>query len=206
MITVAIVEDDSVVRKSLARLINESSGFRCLATCASAEDALKQLPESKPQVVLMDVNLPQMSGIDCTRKLRQLLPDTHVLMHTVYEDSQHLFQALRAGACGYLLKRADPEQVLAAIKDILDGGAPMSSEIARKMVAAFHPPLPQPAPEAELSEREAGVLKLLAKGYANKEIADELGVSVATVRTHLRRIYQKLHVRSRTEAATRYLK
>jgi DNA-binding NarL/FixJ family response regulator len=205
MITVGIVEDDAVVRNSLARLIHESPGFRCLAACASAEDALQKLPETKPQVVLMDVNLPQMSGIHCTRKLRQILPHTQILMHTVYEDSQSLFQALRAGACGYLLKRTDPEQVLAAIKDILEGGAPMSSEIARKMVTAFHPPLAQPACEAELTEREAGILALLAKGYANKEIADYLGVSVATVRTHLRHIYEKLHVRSRTEAVGKVL-
>lgn len=205
MITVAIVEDDAVVRNSLARLIGESPGIRCLLACATGEEALKRLGDLKPQVVLMDVNLPHMSGIECTRKLKELLPDTQVLMLTVYDDSDHIFRALKAGASGYLLKRAETEEVLAAIQDILEGGAPMSSQIARKVVQSFRAPEPHADPAARLTEREEEILAYLSKGYANKEIGDKLSVSVATVRTHLRHIYEKLHVRSRTEAVVKFL-
>lgn len=205
MITIGIVEDDAVVRSSLARLTGEFPGFRCLATCATGEEALKLLPDLQPQVVLMDVHLPQMSGIECTRRLKKILPETQVLMLTVYDDSDSIFRALKAGASGYLLKRSEPEEVLEAIKDVLKGGAPMSSQIARKVVQSFRESDPVADPAARLTEREAELLSYLTKGYANKEIADRMAITVPTVRTHLRNIYEKLHVRSRTEAAVKYM-
>lgn len=205
MIAIGIVEDDAVVRKSLARLAGESVGFRCLAACATGEGALKVLPELQPQVVLMDVHLPHMSGIECTRRLKKALPDIQVLMLTVYDDSDSIFRALKAGASGYLLKRSEPEEVLQAIKDVLKGGAPMSSQIARKVVQSFRETDPVADPSAKLTEREAEILSHLTKGYANKEIADKMNIGVPTVRSHLRNIYEKLHVRSRTEAAVKYL-
>ena len=205
VITIGIVEDDAVVRKSLARLAGESPGVRCLAAFATGEEALKLLPDLQPQVVLMDIHLPHMSGIECTRRLKRLLPDTQVLMLTVYDDSDSIFRALKAGASGYLLKRFEPEEVLEAIKDVLKGGAPMSSQIARKVVQSFRETDPVADPSAKLTEREAEVLSYLTKGYANKEIADRMAITVPTVRTHLRNIYEKLHVRSRTEAAVKYM-
>lgn len=203
--TVGIVEDDGILRASLTRLIGETRGFRCVAACPTGEIALLKLPPLKPDVVLMDLNLPQMSGIECIRKLKELLPNTSMLVLTVYEDSEHIFQALKAGASGYLLKRSEPEEVLEAIKNTRDGGAPMSSQIARRVVHSFH----QPASGADttaLTERENEILAFLSKGFANKEIADELKISIPTVRTHLRHIYEKLHVRSRTEAIVKFLK
>jgi DNA-binding NarL/FixJ family response regulator len=167
---------------------------------------LKRLPYLEPDVVLMDINLPQMSGIECVRRLRELLPKTHVLMLTVYEDSDSIFRALRAGACGYLLKRSEPEQLLDAIRDVLHGGSPMTSQIARKVVQAFHASDEAKDLSLKLTQREAEILDYLAKGYANKEIADKLSVTVPTVRSHLRSIYDKLHVHSRTEAVAKYLK
>lgn len=205
MITIGIVEDDAVVRGSLTRLIGEAQGFRCLAACASGEEALQRLPKVKPQVVLMDVNLPKISGIECTRQLRELLPQTQVLMLTVYEDSDHLFKALKAGASGYLLKRSEPEEVLEAIRDVLEGGAPMTSQMARMVVQTFRSPEPSANSTVKLTDRESEILSYLSKGYANKEIADKMSISVPTVRTHLRHIYEKLHVRSRTEAIVKYL-
>ncbi len=202
--SIVIVEDDPVVRASLARLVGETGEFQCLATFATAEEALKRLPAFKPQVVLMDVNLPHMSGIACTRLLKELLPGTQVLMLTVYDDSDHIFRALQAGASGYLLKRSEPEEVLEAIRDILEGGAPMTSQIARKVVQSFRQPAPEAVSSVKLSDREEQILTYLSKGYANKEIADVLSISVPTVRTHLRNIYEKLHVRSRTEAIAKF--
>lgn len=206
MIRLAIVEDDAVIRRSLSRIVDEAQGLRCLAACASGEEALKRLPFLEPDVVLMDINLPQMSGIECVRRLRELLPKTHVLMLTVYEDSDSIFRALRAGACGYLLKRSEPEQLLDAIRDVLHGGSPMTSQIARKVVQAFHASDEAKDLSLKLTQREAEILDYLAKGYANKEIADRLNVTVPTVRSHLRSIYDKLHVHSRTEAVAKYLK
>jgi DNA-binding NarL/FixJ family response regulator len=205
MIRLAIVEDDAVIRESLSQLVNEARGLRCLAACASGEEALKRLPELQPDVVLMDINLPQMSGIECVRRLRELLPKTQVLMLTVYEDSDSIFRALRAGASGYLLKRSEPKQLLEAIRDVLHGGSPMTSQIARKVVQAFRASSAAESLSMKLTEREAEILDYLVKGYANKEIADKLAVSVPTVRSHLRNIYEKLHVRSRTEAVVKYL-
>ena len=204
-ISVAIVEDDLVLRKSLIRLIGDAPGFRCVGECPTGEDAVRRLPELKPNVIVMDLNLPQMSGIECTRKLKELLPQSQVIVLTVYEDSDHIFRALKAGASGYMLKRSEPEAVLAAIKDARDGGAPMSSQIARRVVHSFHEPA-SGAENVELTERESELLSLLSQGYANKEIADKMSISVPTVRTHLRHIYEKLHVRSRTEAIIKFLK
>lgn len=203
--TVAIVEDDGVLRKTLVRLIGEARGFRCVAGCASGEEALEKLPALKPDVILMDLNLPQMPGIECIRRLKEILPATPVIVLTVYEDSEHIFRALKAGACGYLLKRSEPDDVLAALKDAREGGAPMSSQIARRVVLSFHEPV-QSGVTVALTERENEILASLSQGYANKEIADKMNISVPTVRTHLRHIYEKLHVRSRAEAIVKYLK
>lgn len=204
-VTVAIVEDDAVLRRTLSRLVSDGRGFRCVAACASAEEALQELPGAKPKVVLMDLNLPKMSGAECIRRLKELLPSTQFIVLTVYEDSEHIFRALKAGASGYLLKRAEPEEVIEAIRDASEGGAPMSSQIARRVVHSFHELEPGP-PIAALTERENAILSLLCKGFANKEIGDQLSISIPTVRTHLRHIYEKLHVRSRTEAVAKYLK
>ncbi len=206
MITVAIVEDDAVIRSSLVRLVGDTPGFRCVGACATGEEALRRLPEFNPKVVIMDVHLPQMSGIECTRRLKALLPATQVLILTVYEDGEHIFRALKAGASGYLLKRSETEEVLHALKDVAEGGAPMTSQIARKVVQSFREESRDEASEVRLTEREQEILSMLSKGYANKEIADKLTISVPTVRTHLRHIYEKLHVRSRTEAIVKYLK
>ncbi len=206
MITnVGIVEDDAVLRKTLARIISETRGFRCVAECATGEEALVELPRQKPAVVLMDLNLPQMSGVDCIRRLKELLPDTPIIVLTVYEDSEHIFRALKAGANGYLLKRAEPDEVLTAIRDAREGGAPMSSQIARRVVLSFHEPA-QSSEAVALTDRENEILSFLSKGFANKEIADKMNIGVPTVRTHLRHIYEKLHVRSRTEAVVKFLK
>ena len=202
---VGIVEDDAVLRKTLVRLISEARGFRCAAACASGEEALQKLPPLKPEVVLMDLNLPQMSGTECIRKLKELLPATQVIVLTVYEDSEHIFRALKAGASGYLLKRSEPEEILEAITNAREGGAPMSSQIARRVVHSFHTPGPAGLDTTTLTERETEILTFLSKGFANKEIADKLNISVPTVRTHLRHIYEKLHVRSRAEAIVKYL-
>ncbi len=207
MITnIAIVEDDLVFRNSLEWLLGETSGFCCVCACSTGKDAVRRLPELKPQIVLMDLNLPDMSGIECTRKLKELLPKLHVIVLTVYEDSDHIFSALKAGASGYLLKRAGPESVLEAVKDARDGGAPMSTQIARRVVDSFHDPTPSDQGDTTLTDRESEILNRLSQGYTNKEIADQMSISVSTVRTHLSHVYEKLHVRSRTEAIIKFLK
>ena len=170
----------------------------------TAEDAVRLIPKACPDVVLMDIHLPGRSGIECTRKLKCLCPATHIVILTVYSDDDAIFDALRAGASGYLLKRASPSEILASIQDVLGGGAPMSSQIAMRVIRAFHEPAAADAPHSCLSEREQEILRLLAKGYATKEIAARISVSVNTIRTHLQHIYQKLHVRSRTEAIIKY--
>jgi DNA-binding NarL/FixJ family response regulator len=204
MITVAIVEDDKGVRQSLEWLVKSSKEFSCVAACDSAEDAFRKLPAAAPQVILMDINLPNRSGIECTARIKELLPSTQVVMITVYEDSEKVFNALRAGASGYILKRAAPERILEAIREVNAGGVPMSSEIARKVLGAFREPTPAPEEQA-LSRREQEVLELLAQGCSNKDIANKLSVSIETVTWHLRHIYSKLHVRSRTQAALKFL-
>jgi DNA-binding NarL/FixJ family response regulator len=202
--TVAIVEDDAVVRQSLVSLIDEAPGHRCLGAFATGEEALVQVPRLYPDVVVMDIHLPRISGIECTRRLREKLPNVAVLMLTVYEDSESIFEALRAGAKGYLLKRAVATDLLRGIQDVKEGGAPMTNLVARKIVESFVQPTRTPAKDVEsLSERERDILNQLAKGFANKEIAAHMSISISTVRTHLRHIYEKLHVRSRTEAVVR---
>jgi DNA-binding NarL/FixJ family response regulator len=205
MITVGIVEDNRDFRNTLSRYLNDAPGFKCVAACSSAEDALKMLPKLCPEVVLMDIHLPSMSGMACTRRLKDICPATQILILTVYEDNERVFGALKAGASGYLLKRADPADILRAIQDVKQGGAPMSSQIARQVVQSFREETQDARKVENLSEREEEILEQLSKGYSTKEIADRTSVSVNTVRTHLQHIYEKLHVRSRTEAVLKYL-
>ncbi len=202
---IAIVEDNAALGNGLRKIVESASDFRCLGVWTSAEEALKKIDAFRPQVVLMDINLPGMSGIDATAKIKQFLPDIQVIMVTVYRDHDQIFAALKAGASGYLLKRSTPEEVRQAIRDVRSGGAPMSAEIARRVVEAFHQPIKSPDAEmVKLSKRENEILEHLSIGLANKEIADRLDISVETVRVHLRRVYEKLHVHSRTEAAMKF--
>lgn len=203
---VAIVEDNAALGSSLRKIVESAEDFRCIGVWTSAEDALKKIDAFRPEVILMDINLPGISGIEATARIKQHFPDMQVIMVTVYRDHDQIFAALKAGASGYLLKRSTPEEVRQAIRDVRSGGAPMSAEIARRVVEAFHQPL-QPASavdDVKLSKRETEILELLTKGLANKEIADRLDISVETVRVHLRRVYEKLHVHSRTEAAMKF--
>src|ERR1044071_883790 len=202
-IRVAIVEDDAAVRENLALLISAAPGFSCEAQCASAEEALQCLPKLAPEVVLMDLHLPGQSGIACVSRLRTLLPQTQVIMLTIEEDSEQVFESMKAGATGYLIKHVSPKDILAAIAEVHLGGAPMSGPIARKVVMAFRQPLPAGLADSKLSPREEEVLRFLAKGHRSKEIADELGIGLGTVNTYVRHIYEKFHVRSRAEAVAR---
>ena len=204
-VKVSIVEDNDRVRESLTSLIEGAPGFRCVGAHRSAEAALKLVPEEKPDVVLMDIHLPRLCGIDCVRKLKAIEPGLLVIMLTAYEDDDLIFQALKAGANGYLVKQTPPSEILAAIEEVHEGGAPMSSNIARKVIQSFHSAGPN-EPTETLSPREREILDLLARGYANKEIADLLSIAFQTVHTHVRNIYSKLHVRSRTEAVAKYLR
>jgi DNA-binding NarL/FixJ family response regulator len=205
MTKIAIVEDNRVIRESLAEFVQADSEFECVCTCGTAEEALKLIPKFKPEIVLMDIQLPDISGIDCTVQLKQLLPAVQIIMVTVYEDTERIYKALRAGACGYLLKRCKPEELLAAIREVRQGGAPMSREIARKVINSFQEPVASAAEVEGLSPREREILELLAAGFPNKEIASRVGLTDGTVRWHLRHVYNKLHVRSRTEAALKFL-
>ena len=206
MTSVAIVEDNKDFRATLARYLNEAPGYRCVCECGTSEEALQKIPRLMPDVVLMDIHLPNMSGVDCTRRLKDLCPSIPILILTVYEDNDRIFGALKAGAGGYLLKRADPADILRAIQDVKEGGAPMSNQIARRVVQSFRDAPGEAAKLEGLSQREEEILEHLSKGYSTKEIADRLSVSVNTVRTHLQHIYEKLHVRSRTEAVAKFLK
>jgi len=201
-ISVAIVEDETRVRTQLARIIAEAPGFTCQGTFGSAEQGLQEIPRQPPDVVLMDINLPKMSGVECTFRLKKLVPQVQIVMLTVYDDREQIFKALEMGASGYLLKRTPPDEILKALAEVHRGGAPMSSYIARQVVQSFGKRTNPAAPF--LSPREAEVLALVAKGYINKEIADQLGVGLETVRSYLKSIYEKLHVRSRTEAAMKF--
>jgi DNA-binding NarL/FixJ family response regulator len=204
-ITVSIVEDSEQVRNTLGRLINRVPGFQCAGQHANAEAALQAIPQEKPDVVLMDINLPGMNGVECVRRLKQVAPDIQVIMLTVYEDTDTIFDALAAGASGYLLKRTSRDELLAALKDVHQGGSPMTAHIARKVVQSFQRAGPSTQPAENLSPREQEVLDLLAKGFLYKEIAEKLGISYETVHTYIRRIYEKLHVRTRTEAVAKFL-
>jgi len=208
-ISVSIVEDDDLVRESVAILIGGADGFSCAGAYATAEDALEHIPGKRPDVVLMDIRLPNLSGVECVRRLKQLSPAIQVIMLTMYDDDSAVFEALQAGASGYLLKRTPHVQILAAIEEVHRGGSPMSSAIARKVVQFVHrAPAANPAAGPALphfSPRENEILAYLAKGYRYKEIAETLGIDIETVRTHLRRIYEKLQVGSRTEAVVKFL-
>jgi DNA-binding NarL/FixJ family response regulator len=202
---VAVVEDNAGLRRSWQRLLTHAPGMQCVGAWGSGELALPQLAALRPDVVLMDINLPGMSGIECTARLKASCPATQVVMVTVYEDTDSIFRALKAGACGYLLKRATSDEMIAAINEVRTGGAPMTSEIARKVVHAFQAPAPDPGASVALSAREREILDLLSQGFANKEIADRLNIAYQTVKVHLKHIYEKLHVRSRTEALLKYM-
>ena len=217
-ISVSIVEDNDKLRGTLAKVIGRAEGFRFVSDHASAEEALARLPQAAPEVVLMDINLPGMNGVECVRKLKALLPQVQVMMLTVYEDTENIFNALAAGASGYMLKRTPTKELLEAIKEVHRGGSPMTTHIARLVVQSFLKPATPAASAtapsagraeagelAELSEREQQVLDLLAKGLIYKEIADQLGISYETVHTYIRRIYEKLQVRTRTEAVAKFL-
>ena len=206
MITVSIVEDHVGTRQSLEKILAEAPDLRFLHAYPTAEEALRGMSETPPNVALVDINLPGMSGIDCVRKLKAQNPALKVLMLTTYEEGDLIFDSLRAGASGYLLKKTAPMELLPAIEQVASGGAPMSMQIARKVVEHFHE-IHQTAPDVEkLTPREQETLALLAKGFLYKEIGDQLGVSVNTVKRHLHAIYEKLHVQSRTEATAKYLK
>jgi DNA-binding NarL/FixJ family response regulator len=204
VIRIAVVEDHDDTRENLQRLFNQEPGLQLLCACASAHEAMERIPPCQPDVVLMDIHLPEISGIECVARLKQRLPALHVLMWTVYEDDELILSALKAGASGYLLKRTPPARLVEAVAEVRNGGAPMSGEIARKVVASFHASPPSTAAEA-LTQREEEVLRLLARGFVAKEVAAQLGISYDTVRTHLKHIYEKLHVRSRTEAVLKFL-
>jgi DNA-binding NarL/FixJ family response regulator len=203
-ITVSIVEDDPSLCKGLARLIGQTPDIRCLGCYSNAEDALREIPITPPGVVLMDINLPGMDGIECVRKLKEMKASLRIVMVTVYENPERIFKALATGAIGYVLKHEPPAELLEAIRDAHHGGAPMSSQIARKVVQFFQTNVPVNDAE-ELSGREREVLELLAKGYLIKEIADQLDLGFDTVRTYIRRIYEKMHVHSRSQAVAKYL-
>jgi DNA-binding NarL/FixJ family response regulator len=203
-VAVSIVEDDAPARQIFAGWLRRAEGFRCLSEHGSAESALGQLPKEQPAIVLMDINLPGLSGIECVRRLKPLLPETQFVMLTVYEDADHIFDALAAGASGYLLKQTPRSQLLAALKEVHSGGSPMTSNIARKVVQSFQQTPAPPDPADDLSPREREVLEFLARGYLYKEIAESLHLSMPTVNTYIRRIYEKLHVRSRGQAVAKY--
>lgn len=204
-VTVCIVEDDAGLRDSIAHYIQGTVGFECVGSYPSAEEALEELPTRKPDIVLVDINLPGMNGIQFVKKLKELTPGLQALMLTVYENSDRVFEALAAGACGYLVKGTPPEKLIEAILDIRSGGSPMSSHIARKVVQAFQPDS-RSAPLVEyLTPREQQVLELLSQGCAYKQIAAEMDLSISTVRTYIQRIYEKLQVNSRTGAVVKYL-
>ena len=204
-ITVSIVEDNRGTRDELIKLFNRASGIKCLHAYASAEEAILGIPKEPPQVAVMDINLPGMSGIECVGQLRRQCPTMQVLMLTTYEEADLIFSSLRAGANGYLLKNMPADELVQAVVDVRAGGAPMSMQIARKVVAHFHQLQKTPGDMGQLTRRENEILQLLAKGCLYKEIASQLGISMSTVRTHIHSVYEKLHVQSRTEAVVKFL-
>jgi DNA-binding NarL/FixJ family response regulator len=206
-VRVAVVEDKLNFRRGLSALFELTPGIRCVGMYATAEEALRQIPIVRPQVVLMDLNLPGLSGIECTRELRRIWPETQVVILTIEDDDDRMFAALRAGATGYLLKTAMPGEIIDAIQLVQQGGSPMSAAVARRVVVSFHRSQPAGTADREaLSVREAQVLDRISRGKRVKEIAAELGVSVTTVQTYLRRIYEKLQVNSQAEAVAKYFR
>lgn len=199
-----LVEDDRGLREQLAQILNSASDIRCVGTFATAEEALEQIAARCPDVVLMDIKLPGMSGIECVARLKHLKPGLQIVMVTVYEDSERIFRALKAGASGYLLKSSPPPRLLDAVRDVHAGGAPMSSQIARQVVRHFHSAGTVSEQKPPLSPRERQVLELLSTGYIYKEIADKLDIGVETVRTYVKSICQKMHARNRLEAVARH--
>ena len=203
---VSIVEDNEQLRNTLARVLNRAEGFRCVSHYGSAEAALEGLPKDKPEVVLMDINLPGLNGVECVRKLKQVAPQIQIVMLTVYEDTDNIFNALAAGASGYLLKRTTTPELLESIGEVLRGGSPMTAHIARKVVLSFQKSAASVEATEDLSPREREVLDCLSQGFLYKEIAEKLGISYETVHTYIRRIYEKLQVRTRTEAVAKFLR
>lgn len=201
MINISIIEDQRDMRESLVACLGSAPGLCCVGAHSSAEEALRNIPNENPDVVLMDINLPAMSGIQCVAKLKERLPKIQVLMLTTYDDGDAIFDSLRAGANGYMLKNMPQEELLQAVQQVHAGGAPMSLQIARKVINHFHQTKKNTGELEQLTERELEILRLLAKGYMYKEIADHLAISMSTVRTHVCSVYEKLHVHSRTEAA-----
>lgn len=204
-IRVAIVEDKQPVREGLAAILNASPGFVCLGACASAEAALQEIPRLLPEVVLMDINLPGRSGIECVRRLKDQLPQLQIVMLTIEADSKRVFESLAAGATGYLVKSVPPAAILAAIEEVHRGGSPMSSQVARMLVQTFHRPGAASPADGDLSSREEEILRLVARGFRTKEVAEALGISALTVEAHLRNIYEKFHVRSRAAAVAKFI-
>jgi DNA-binding NarL/FixJ family response regulator len=205
-IKVAIVDDDEGIRTSLAALIRRAPSFKLTGDYPDAEAALREIPRRPPDVVLMDINLPGINGVECVRQLKAAVPGLQILMLTVYEDSESLFKSLKAGASGYLLKRTASARLLEAIRDVYEGGAPMTPQLARRVVQFFTRPGEDESPVAKLTPGEKEFLDQLAKGYAYKEIADRMKISIDTVRSYVRTVYEKLHVHSRTEAVVKYLR
>ena len=206
IIRVSIVDDDEGIRSSLATLIRRAPAFRLVGDYPNAEVALKEIPAHPPDVVLMDINMPGIKGVECVRQLKTQVPAVQFLMLTVYEDSDSLFNSLKAGASGYLLKRTASKNLLEAIRDVHAGGSPMSPQLARRVVMFFSQPQENDSPVARLTPGEREFLDQLAKGYAYKEIADRMNISIDTVRSYVRTVYEKLHVHSRTEAVVKYLR
>lgn len=204
-ISVAVVDDNLEILDNLSRYIGDAKGFSCTCVCTSGEAALRIIPKNPPDVILMDIQLPGLNGIACTASLKKLLPSVPIMMLTVYEDDEAVFSALEAGASGYLLKRSSPAKILDAITDLYHGGAPMTSEIARRVIDSFCKRKIVDPNEEKLTAREIEILEYLAKGFVTKEVADRLNVSYDAIRYHLKHIYDKLHVHSRAEAVVKYL-
>jgi DNA-binding NarL/FixJ family response regulator len=202
---VALVEDSEPLRRQLKHMLSRAPGVKCVCDCGSAEEAFQKIPAAGPDVVLMDINLPGISGIGCAARLKQQLPALQVIMLTVYEDGDSIFNALKAGACGYLLKRSSPAEILDAVTAVRQGGVPMTGEIARKVIMTFQSPVAGSEDMVTLSSREQEILELLSQGLLNKEIADKLSISYHTVKVHLKHVYDKLHVRSRAEAMLKFM-
>jgi DNA-binding NarL/FixJ family response regulator len=206
MIKVGLVEDNRTLREGFATLIERTPGMTCICACMTVAEALEEIPKAQPDVVLMDIQLPDGTGIECTAKIKEQLPDVQIVVVTVYEDSDRIFSALQAGACGYLLKRADPERIIDAIRQAIEGDVPMTPEIARKVIGQFRTQAEAASEVENLTPRENEVLQYVMHGLTNKEVADRMGVTVSAVKWHLQHIYEKLHVHSRTEAALKYKK